>query len=113
MTPTTDSTQKPKDNSHELLRAELTDVVVQQLGIKGPEAIVTAEALLRGLMTRLGGQGIYIPAPPRSERNAAILGDFKGNNAAEVCTKHGISRRTLYRILTNRADQRQIVTNLP
>ena len=104
MTPNTDSTtHKPtKNNSQDLLRAELTDVVRDQLGIQGPQAIQTAEALLRGLMTRLGGQGIYIPAPPRTERNAAILTDFRGNNASEVCTKHGISRRTLYRILTMR-----------
>ena len=103
MTPNTDShTKTTKDNSQDLLRAELTDVVRQQLGLKGPEAIQTAEAILSGLMTRLGGQGVYIPAPPRTERNAAILSDFRGNNAAEVCTKHDISRRTLYRILTMR-----------
>lgn len=104
MTPNTDCTLKTtaKDNSQHQLLAELTDVVRQQLGMKGPDAIVTAEALFRGLMNRVGGQEIYIPAPPRTERNAAILGDFKGNNAAEVCTKHDISRRTLYRILTNR-----------
>lgn len=106
MTPKTDCTLKTtaKDNYSQHLLAELTDVVRQQLGMKGPDAIVTAEALLRGLMNSMGGQGIYIPAPSRTERNAAILDDFKGNNAAEVCCKHGISRRTLYRILTNRVD---------
>lgn len=103
MTPTTDTTRKPlQSTSQDLLRAELTDVVREQLGIQGPQAIQTAEALLRGLMSRLGGQDIYIPAPPRSERHAAILADFRGDNAAEVRAKYGISKSTLYRLLTSR-----------
>lgn len=103
MTPNTDCTHKPpQQTSQDLLRAELTDVVREQLGIQGPQAIQTAEALLRGLMSRMGGQGIYIPMPPRSELHAAILADFRGDNAAEVRSKYGISKSTLYRILTSR-----------
>lgn len=105
MTPNTSQTHTTNtspNNSYDVLRAELTDVVKQQLGLHGSQAIKTADALLRGLMERMGGQGIYIPTTPRSERHAAILMDFAGNNAAEVCAKHGISKSTLYRLLTFR-----------
>lgn len=103
MTPTTHNTPQTKDNSQDLLRAELTDVVEQQLGIKGLQAAVTADQILRGLMARLGGQRIYIPGPSRAERHAAILADFDGSNFKEVCAKHGIGKDTLYRIISGRS----------
>jgi len=34
-----------------------------------------------------------------ASRNEAVLREFNGRNHREVCRRHGISKRTLYRIL--------------
>ena len=80
------------------LHADLTDIVRREIGMNENFASAHAAAILRGLCETLGGNEIYIPAPDRSVRNATIRAEFKGNNAEEICLKHGISRATLYRI---------------
>ncbi|TQE91142.1 MAG: DNA-binding protein, partial [Spiribacter salinus] len=46
-----------------------------------------------------GGARLYIPCKDRAARDAAIRAEFTGRNHDEVCRRHGISRRTLYRII--------------
>ena len=50
----------------------------------------------------LGCDKVYLPSGRREaikRRNEAVLREFNGRNHLEVCRRHGISRRTLYRIL--------------
>ena len=51
------------------------------------------------LRTTCGGDEHYIPAPDRESLRERVLTDFTGQNHAEVCRRHGISRATLYRYL--------------
>jgi len=47
----------------------------------------------------LGGCEIYIPVRDISIRNRQIVDMFNGRNHTEVCSKYGISLRTLYRLI--------------
>ena len=87
------------------LHRDLTGIVTRKLGIIEPFASQFAGALLDGLREDFGGgslggrSGVYIPAPDKSSRNAAIRSEFNGVNKAEVCKKYAISIPTLYRIV--------------
>lgn len=61
----------------------------------------TAEAIKSAV--RLGQRGLYIPAPGKEERNAAVRREFDGTNGAEVMRRHGIKRSTLYAIVGQRS----------
>lgn len=50
---------------------------------------------------RLGTKGLYIPAPSKVERNAAIRRAFDGTNGATLMREHGIARSSLYRIVND------------
>ena len=103
-TSTATSPAKTADASIQLQR-EILDIVREETGMHEPLAIVLAASIERGLRKRFGGQtmgtrgDIYIPAPDRAERNAAVLADFNGTNHAQVCAKHSISPATFYRII--------------
>lgn len=63
-----------------------------------------ARALLPQLHRALGGEKYYIPKEPPAVREAereAVLRDI-GLPPAEVLQRHGISRRTYYRLLKKR-----------
>lgn len=81
------------------LHSELTGIVRREIGMNEHFASAHASAILRGLCESLGGREVYIPAPNRSERNAAIRCEFNGTNVEEVCLKHGISRARVYQIV--------------
>jgi len=87
------------------LQRELLAIVREETGMVEPIAQAVAVAIERGLRKRfgcktLGAKGsIYVPAPDKTERNAAILADFDGTNAEAVAKRHGISLSTLYRLI--------------
>lgn len=91
------------------LHREYVEIVREEIGLHEQFANDIAAAIVRGMRKRYGGQtmgakgSIYVPAPDKSNRNAAIRAEFMGSNAAEVCKKHGVSRTTLYRIVSERA----------
>ena len=80
------------------LRADIVRVLVEQTG--GPEThvIPVASKIIAAMQLRYGGNEVYIRGPAYDA--AAVLADFNHRNHAEVCRKHGISRRTLYRLAT-------------
>ena len=84
------------------LEHEITAIVREETGLKEPMAEMMAKAIVRGMRERLGGDDLYIPAPDRSERYAAIRAEFKGTNLADVCKKYGVSARTVYRAAQSR-----------
>ncbi len=90
---------EPAKDSAALLRLDIRDVLRAEIGLHEPMAEVMSEAICRGLRTRWGGREIYVPAEDIAERNRRIREAWRGNNAAEVLARFGISKATLYRVL--------------
>lgn len=95
--PVPQSSAQAEDAAVQLER-EFVDIVREQIGMNDRFAGVFAQALVEGLRTRMGGQELYIPAPDRSERDAAIRREFNGCNLSEVMKRHGLSRTRIYEI---------------
>lgn len=81
------------------LKQDLTAVVQQEIGFNEIFATQIADALVRGLRKRLGGQDLYIPAEDRTERDAMIRKEFNGRNIDDMCKKFGLSKRSIYKIV--------------
>ncbi|WP_287915798.1 Mor transcription activator family protein [Comamonas sp.] len=84
----------------------MVEIVRAELGMHERDAFEVAKALVRGLRKRYGGMrigsrgcAIYIPAPSKTERNAAICREFDGTNVKELMQRHGIKRTQIYRIV--------------
>lgn len=99
----------PEDSAALQLESELLEIVQQELGLSGAQALSIAQAMLRGLRkryggTRMGARGaaIYVPAPSKRERNEAIRREFNGVNRQQLQAKYGLERAQLYRILGER-----------
>ena len=81
---------------------DLVRIIRQSLGLPEKVAVPMADELAEGMRRRMGG--LYIPVREiRETRDAAVLRDFNGRNHIEVMQGHGISRATLYRILSQNA----------
>ena len=95
------------------LEHDMVEIVRAELGMREREAFTLAQAIVRGLRNRYGGErlghrGLYIPAPSKAQRNDAICKEFNGTNIEDVMKRHGIKRAQIYRIVSERADGRQI-----
>lgn len=74
--------------------------VAQDLGVDCRLSGDMAVAITNRLQKLFGSTTIYFPLfASKKDRYAAIKRDFDGDNHNEVCKKHGISRRTLYRAI--------------
>lgn len=80
------------------LERDFLAIVREEIGMHEGLAGMFARALVDGLRRRLGGQDLYIPAPDRSERDAAIRREFCGSNIEELMKRHGLSRSRIYEI---------------
>jgi Mor family transcriptional regulator len=94
----TDKCSRNEDAAVEL-QFEITQIVQEEIGYNEMFANMIAEALTRGLRRRLGGQEVYIPAPDKAARNAAIKREFNGRNLAEMCRKYDLSPSGVYKIV--------------
>lgn len=102
------STPAQREDQAIQLHREFVDIVRTATGMHEPMANTMAAAIVAELRQRWGGKRlghkyIYIPAPDKSERNAAIRSDFNGTNMAAVSQKYGISRSRLYEIVAERS----------
>lgn len=104
MTPTQHSLDTPAKTADQAiqLHRELTDIVRTEVGMREAFAADLAAAILRGLQNMHGGSDLYIPAPDKSARNAAIRAEFNGTNGDEICKRFCISRTTLYEVASGR-----------
>jgi Mor family transcriptional regulator len=84
------------------LKFELTNIVSEEIGMNEAFASQIAEALVRGLRKRMGGQDIYIPAPNKSARDAAIKAEFNGRNLDALCDKYQLGRSAIYKIVNQK-----------
>jgi Mor family transcriptional regulator len=88
-----------EENNAMLLQGELAEGLRTCTGLKESIANDWARQLVDYLRERLGAQEIYIPCPSRPKRDAAIVREFDGTNAADLMRRYGISRRRLYQIV--------------
>lgn len=107
MTTTTQMTPGQAEDAVLQLTYDIVDIARAGLGVSEGEATRMASAIVRGLRQRYGGvrlgqRGLYIPAPGKEERNAAVRREFDGTNGPEVMRRHGIKRSTLYTIVGQR-----------
>jgi Mor family transcriptional regulator len=70
-----------------------------EIGLHDEFANVWSARLVAFLRRRLGAQSIYIPAPSKADRDAAIYREFDGKNAAAIMQRHKISRSRLYQVI--------------
>ncbi|RYF54282.1 MAG: hypothetical protein EOO27_24085 [Comamonadaceae bacterium] len=85
------------------LERDFLAIVREEIGMHEGLAGLFARALVDGLRRRLGGQDLYIPAPDRSERDAAIRREFCGSNIEELMKRHQLSRTRIYEICSRGA----------
>jgi Mor family transcriptional regulator len=82
-------------------RDDLVRIIRNALGLPESIAVPMADELAKGMKRELGGVNIPV-GEIRAVRDAAVRRDFNGRNQSEVIKRHGISRRTFYRIIGNR-----------
>lgn len=79
------------------LHAELVRVATEH-GVDDSRAVQIAVRVVERIAQQYQGAEPYVSQPQRYDAQA-VLRDFDYRNHDAVCAKHGISRRTLYRIL--------------
>lgn len=78
------------------VHAELVRIA-QEHGVDPPRAELIASKLVERVSAKYQGYEPYV-GRPRYDRDAVVR-DFDGRNLKQVCSEHGISRSTLYRIM--------------
>lgn len=104
---TADTPAKLEDQAIQFHR-EVVQIVRNATGLHEPIATPLATAIVHEMRklwggSRLGRRDMYIHAPDKSQRNAAIRAEFDGTNAEQVCKKHGIGRSRLYEIAAEKS----------
>lgn len=93
--------QNPRAQVEDHIAALRTDIVrtlCELLDVDEPQAAVIAARLIATMRERFGGERVYIGVRNGIDRDA-VLRDWRGNNVAEVCANHQLSRATLYRLI--------------
>lgn len=93
------STQR--DESRDL-HTVLVRAIRRACGLTERYAVPIATQLQRDLREHYG-EKLYLSSRTAADRRDEILADFDGENHADVCRQHRISRRTLYRLLQDDA----------
>lgn len=93
------STPAQSEDAAIQLEHDFVEIIRRRIGLNETLAAIHAQEIVRGLRDLHGGQELWIPAPDKSERNAAIRREFNGQNLGEVMRRHGISRSQLYHII--------------
>lgn len=91
------------DNIYDQIRLEISSAI-QPFGLAQQIASDLAQHITARLQQALGSSTIYFPASSGNitQRNAEIRREFTGRNHKDLCAKHNISLRTLYRVLKNK-----------
>jgi Mor family transcriptional regulator len=79
---------------HEEVRTEVTEA-----GLDPDKADRAAARVVERFCHVYAGNRVYVPINKQASKRREVLEDFDGTNHDEVCRKHRITRRTLYRYL--------------
>lgn len=94
-----------QDDLLNILREEL-ETAMQSLGVSEGAARDLVASYIDRVQMRAGGDRYWIPHRRDLERRCEqVVATFDGTNHEEVCTKYGITRRTLRRYLTYAASK--------
>lgn len=98
-------TDTPRHLGAELLQ-DLAEKLAYQakhmLGVNDAKAKAFAHEAVGRIADDWGGQNVYIPMDlvgRRSQRNAQLYREFRGDNAPELASKYGLSVQCVYRIV--------------
>lgn len=80
------------------LQSEIAEGLRTEVGLLPEFANEWAARIMRRLRLRAPAQRLYIPAPSKTERDAAIYREHDGTNTGALCQRYGISRPRLYQI---------------
>lgn len=93
----------------EALRRELVSAIVDETGMREVMALPLANSVLAYLQRQYAGERLYIPAPPRQYDVLLIKAELeRGDSINRVCTTHGMSRTTLYRLFPGGMPQKAV-----
>jgi Mor family transcriptional regulator len=81
------------------LRYLLTMAIGKAFSLSENAAMPLADRIADHLFVLAGGREFYVPRVDRKRRNAAIREAFNGQNMEEVCSRYGVSKSQLYRIV--------------
>ena len=96
-------TPAQREDDAMLLVAQITETLRVKCCIPEAQAGSMAKVVVDEMRLQNPAQRLYLPAPDRSVRDAAIRAKFNGQNAAECCREFKISRTRLYEIVGRRA----------
>lgn len=102
---------KPADSADGVAsEPDIVQLVLQRVKASTPELSDETMARVRAeLLAEYGGQRVRIPKRAKDlqgqKREAAYRDGLTGAPTEEVVTKHGISRRTLYRLMKTGPDR--------
>lgn len=90
---------------------ELIEVLREELRAAGASFAVErcdelTESVLRRVVGRIGGAHVFVRSSVRSraETEACVLSEFTGANQVSLGRRHGVSVRTIYRIIARQRD---------
>lgn len=86
------------DDFVRFLKCEMESTALR-FGIPAQAAKDIAQSLEETVRRRYNGGRPYIARADRDELRRQVIAEFNGANAAAVCAKYGIRKRTLYRYL--------------
>ncbi|MCP4339785.1 MAG: hypothetical protein GY799_13060 [Desulfobulbaceae bacterium] len=88
----------------------IVEILQDQLSVSGipqDQAIKYSALAVDRLREEVGGVNVYLskksPWQNRRIRNTAIRKRFNGQNLREICTKHKVSRSTVYRVCNKKS----------
>lgn len=99
------SNDTPRQLGTELLQdlaAKLERTAQEQLGVPAEKARLFATEAVGLIADDWGGQLIYVPMNAvgrRTQRNLNIWKEFRGDNHAELATRHGLCIQRIYEII--------------
>lgn len=96
------------DDAAVALLESVERIVIDFIGMKPPLSGVFAAKLVEGFRSEHGGNRVYIPSSrtkidrekEREERNRRIVEMYNGRNIRMVMTALGVSRRTVYKAIS-------------
>ncbi|GAB2704056.1 hypothetical protein GCM10027195_03210 [Comamonas sediminis] len=82
------------------LEVEMADILREDLGMTASEAADKAQAVVRGMRKRMGGNNWYVPVLlDKQARDEAIRREFSGPNSLPgLKRKYGLTERRIYQI---------------
>lgn len=84
------------------LRDLIATSLIEAFCVKPREAQRFARGIVYEIIHRYNGEQVYISKTDRTARDRNIRATYDGSNADALCQLHNITRRTLFRIVSEK-----------